>query len=258
MSMPISERAGRAARVAVCLVLPGILVACGGVGPFGAPTAPAPATVAVTAEQIVIAGPEGYCVDPTATRDSEDTGFVVMGNCAAIANSRRADQPVTPAVLTAAVSAPSDGGRLSDSLEELDDFFRSPDGLVLLSRAGDPETVTVLDSAVEGDVFLLHATDRSEGAIEGVQQEYWRAYLDVGSRIATLSVIALEDSTLSREDSLATLRDFVQAVQIANIGTTDAPPVALEPVAPVQSAPENLPLETRPLFNVGLFRRILG
>lgn len=258
MSMPISDRAGRAARIAACLVLPGVLAACGGIGPIGGPPAPAPANVAVTAERVVIAGPAGYCVDPTATRDADDTGFVVMGNCAAISNSRRADQPDTPAVLTAAVSAPSDGGRLADSLDELGDFFRSPDGLVLLSRAGDAGTVTILDSVVEGDVFLLHATDRSDGAIDGVQQDYWRAYLDVGSRIATLSVIALEDSTMSREDSLATLRDFVQAVQIANSATPDAPPVMRQPVAPVQSAPENLPLDSRPLFNVGLFRRILG
>lgn len=267
MSTRIFDPYRQAARVAACLLICAGLAGCGGRGggiSLGPRPAPAPAEIAVTAEQIVITGPAGYCVDPTATRNSDDTGFVLLGNCAAIANSRRAGQPITPAVLTAAVSEPSDGGRLADSLLELDGFFRSDDGRRLLSRSGEAETVAVLDTLVDGDVFLLQATDSSDGAIEGVQNEYWRAYMDVGTRIATLSVIALEDSTLSREDSLTTLRGFVQAVQGANTGEPAVPVAQPAPVAPQpsrqpeRSTPRNLPLDTGPLFNVGLFRRILG
>lgn len=271
MSTPIFKTYRQTAHVAVCLLLCAGLAACGGRGGgigLGPRPAPAPAEIAVTSEQIVITGPAGYCVDPTSTRNSDDTGFVLLGNCAAIANSRRAGQPVVPAVLTAAVSEPSEGGRLADSLFDLEGFFRSDDGRRLLSRSGEAETVAVLDAMVDGEVFLLHATDSSAGAIEGVQSDYWRAYMDVGTRIATLSVIALEDSTLSREDSLTTLRDFVQAVQGANTGEPGAPFVQSAPVEPEpepersrqpqRSTPRNLPLDAAPLFNVGLFRRILG
>jgi len=251
MSTPISDIFGQAARIAACLVALAGLTACGA----GLGIRPAPPEIAVTADRIAIAGPEGFCVDPTATRETDDTGFVLLGNCAAIANSRRAAQPATPAVLTAAVSAPSDGGPLADSMAELDAFFRSEDGLRLVSRSGDPATVTVLDTAVEDTVFLLHAADTSAGAIAGVQDDYWRAYLDVGSRIVTLSVIGLEDRALSREESLATLRGFVQAVQGANAGpgNADAPPVA-----PVHTAPRNRAQDDGRLFPVGLLRRILG
>jgi hypothetical protein len=254
MSTPTFDTIGRAARAAACLLTCAFLAGCGGFGGFGGGP-PAPASVAVTADRIVVTGPEGYCVDPTATRDSGDTGFVLLGNCAAIANSRRAAQPATPAVLTAAVSEPSDGGQLAESMGELDAFFRSDDGLRLISRTGEAATVTVLDTAIEGDVFLLHAADTSAGAIEGVQGEYWRAYLDVGNRIATLSVIALEDRALSRDDSLTTLRDFVLAVQAANAGPTED---AAPPVAPVHTPPRNKLQRGGPLFNVGLFRRILS
>ncbi len=239
----------RAARAAACLVAVALLAGCGGVFLFGGGE-DAPTEVAVTRDLVVITGPEGYCVDPTATRNTEDTGFVLMGNCAAIANSRRVVQPATPAVLTAAVSEASEGGRLADSMADLDAFFRSDDGLRLISRAGDAETVTVLDTLVEGDVFLLHASDTSDGAIDGVQEEYWRAYLDIGNRLATLSVIALEDRALSRDESLETLRGFVTAVQQAN-----ADPAA---AGPVPVAPEAAPPGERRLFNFGWFRRILG
>lgn len=251
MSTPISDLTPRAALLAACL----FLSACsGGLGLWR--PAEAPASVSVTADRIVVTGPEGFCVDPTATRDTGDTGFALLGNCAAIANSRRAGEPQSPALLTAAISAPSEGGRLADSLPELDSFFRSPEGLALLSRAGDPASVQILETATVGDVFLLHASDTSAAAVEGVQSDYWRAYMDVGPRIATLSVLALEDRALDREQSLAILRSFVAAVQAANPGTPGFVPPP--PVAPAQASPRNLPLEADPLWNVGLFRRIFG
>ncbi|WP_439136814.1 hypothetical protein [Roseicyclus sp.] len=225
--------------------------------------------MAVTTDRIVISGPDGFCVDPTATRDSSDTSFVLLGNCAAISNSRRAAQPATPAVLTATVSAPSAEGRLSDSLQQLDGFFRSDEGLTLLSRSGDPAQVTILDTALDGGVFLLHADDTSADAISGVQSEYWRAYLDVGPRIATLSVLSLEERNLTREESLSLLLNFVRVVQGANLDVpiTAAPSQQEQPpqsdptdpsVAPVPAAPRNLRLDIPALWNVGLFRRILG
>lgn len=236
-----------------------LLAGCGG-GILFDPGADAPTQVAVTQDLVVVTGPEGYCVDPTATRNSEDTGFVLLGNCAAIANSRRVVQPAIPAVLTAAVAAPSAGGRLADSMADLDAFFRSEDGLRLISRASDPATVTILDTQIEGEAFLLHATDTSAGAIDGVQPDYWRAYLDIGDRLATLSVIALEDRALTREESLETLRGFIAAVRLANVPPAPGDPQTGPPVpaAPLDPPATSVPPEGRRLFNVGLIRRILG
>jgi hypothetical protein len=252
MSTPTSDLGPVSLLLIGCLALAG----CGGGGfGFGGGTE-APEQVALTRDRVIVTGPDGFCIDPTATRDTDDTGFALLGNCAAIANSRRAVQPQSPAVLTAAISAPSAGGRLADSLDDLDAFFRSQDGLTLLSRAGDPASVTVLDTATTRDAFLLHASDSSAGAIAGVQPDYWRAYLDVGPRIATLSVLALEDRALEREEALGILRTFVTAVQAAN--PEGAPGSATPPVAPAQASPQNLPLQQAPLWNVGFFRRIFG
>ncbi|WP_147450639.1 hypothetical protein [Rhodophyticola porphyridii] len=233
------------------------LSGCGGLGPWtGGNTSPAPAQVAVTTDQVVVAGPPGFCVDPTATQDRGITAFVLMGNCAAISNSRRAGQPAVPAVLTASISEPSDNGSLRESIPGLDEFFRSDEGLGLLSRSQDAGTVTVLDSFHQGDVYFLHARDTSEGPVEGVRAEYWRAYLDVGARIATLSVLGLNAQPVSDEASLATLREFAAAVSGANSGDP-----AFSEAVTVQTAPPPEAVVPRPagtLWNVGLFRRILG
>jgi S-methylmethionine-dependent homocysteine/selenocysteine methylase len=106
----------------------------------------------------------------------------------------------------------------------------------------------VIETLVEADQFLIHASDTSTGAMEGVAQDYWRAYFDMGSRIATLSVFALEGETVSREDSLNALRASSQSVRLANARTDTCCRSA---------APDG---EARPprggLFNVGLFRRV--
>jgi hypothetical protein len=230
--------------VAVLALLPGCIGGLGGGGTGGAP-----AQAVVTSDLIVITGPRGFCVDESATRAENDTAFVLLGNCAAISESRRADQPDVPVVLTAAISEASDGGSISESLSDLDAYFRSEDGRALLSRTQDAESVNVIETLVEADQFLIHASDTSTGAMEGVAQDYWRAYFDMGSRIATLSVFALEGETVSREDSLGALLGFVQSVRLAN--AADGAPVAGVP------PPTN---EARPprggLFNVGLFRRV--
>lgn len=226
-----------------------IIAGCGGGGislPGG--SANAPANVSVTSDMIVVTGPAGFCVDPASTRDQGDTAFVLLGNCAAIANSRDAPQPAVPALLTAAISAAGLGGEISANIPDLDTFFRSPEGRRLLSRTQDAVTVEVLATATEGDVFYLQARDTSDGPVDGVQRDYWRAYLDIGSRIATLSVLGLEDREVSDAQSRATLRQFVDALRAAN-----APGTAV--VAP---RPPGSLATGGPIWNIGLFRRIFG
>lgn len=204
----------------------------------------APRQVQVTADAVTITGPSGFCVDPTAVRDTGDTGFVLLGNCAAISGRARSGQPEIPAVLTAAVSAPSAGTGLGDNQGALEAYFRSEDGRALLSRSGDAGSVQVLDIRTQADMFLLHARDTSDGAMVGVANDYWRAYMEIGGRLATLSVLVLEDSQVSDAQALATLTQFAAAVQGANpaMGAADLPQGAEEALAPP--------------FRRGLFQRI--
>lgn len=232
-----------------------LLSACGrmGVGPSG--TAPVRA-VSVTSDLVTVTGPEGFCVDPDSTRDNGNTAFVLMGNCAVISGRRSAGQPSVQAILTASLSEADASQTLRGAIPDLDTFFASEEGRELLSRAGEADTVEVLDSFHQGDVFYLRARDSSASEIQDVSTDYWRSYLDVGDRIATLTVLGREDSPLPQDSSLQTLRAFTQAVQDANtVGSVPAP--AATPPRPAPAAtPAYEPRGT--LWNVGLFRRIMG
>ena len=248
MSTRISDRLRPLAVLAALALVPGCVAGLGGGGTGGAP-----AEAVVTSDMVVITGPPGFCIDETATRAESDTAFVLLGNCAAISNSRRAAQPEVPVVLTAAISEASDGGTISESLEDLDTYFRSEEGRQLLSRTQDPDSVTVIETLVEAERFMIHANDTSSGAMAGVAEDYWRVYFDLGSRIATLSVFALQGETVTREDSLITLRNFALTVSLANAGDGMAVDGTVAGTPPTATATP----ETRGgLFNVGLFRRI--
>ncbi len=216
---------------ALGLLAPLALAGCvGGLdlsGAFNFGGSPAPQRVEVTSDALVIAGPRGFCVDPTATRDDGETAFVLLGNCAAISGRARAPQPDVAAVLTAAISAPSQGATLTRSLPDLDDYFRSEDGRGLLSRTGDPDTVDILETRQSGAMFLLHARDTSAGALAGVAPDYWRAYMDLGSRVVTLSLLSLADPDLADATALATLTRFATAVRGAN-GAPEAAAIAAD------------------------------
>jgi len=242
--MPIFK--GGRLRLLSLVVLTAHLASCMSLGVGGDA---ASRSVQVTADAVTIAGPRGFCVDPDSTRNEGDTGFVLLGNCAVISERARARQPDIPAVLTAAVAARStDGNSLTETLDELDAFFRSDDGRALLSRSGDVDSVTILETRSAGDMFLLHARDTSSGAVAGVSQDYWRAYLDLGPRLATLSVLALADQNVSDEDALATLIAFAEAVRAANTGLDTATGTAQLPQAQTQAGGG--------LFQGGLFGRI--
>ena len=202
--------------------------------------------VALTDDRIMLVGPRGFCIDPSETRNTGPDGFAVFGNCAGLSGSRFTRQPQAPAVLTGAISEPSDEGGISASLATLPAFFRSPDGARLLSRAGDPETVEVLQSFVAGDVFYLRASDSSPGSVPGVQDTYWRAYFDLGPRIITLSVLALEGEATDEAAQLSVLESFVSETSAANPTGGSA-----ESAAPAEAGGSGL-------FNSGIFRRILS
>jgi hypothetical protein len=166
---------------------------------------------------------------------------------------------------------------LADSMAELDTFFRSEDGLAPDQPRGRSRTVTILDTQPWMGMFLAACLRHQRrlpltacSPITGVPISM------SATGIATLSVLALEDRALSRDDSLATLRAFVSAVRAANPdpGAPALPPASgglppgqgiplapgqpvLAPV-PVAQPPQTFPPEGQRLFNVGLFRRIFA
>ena len=205
-----------------------VLAACdGGLGLFGA----ASRAVQVAQGSITIAGPPGYCVDPSATRETENGAFVLLGSCASIANSARAPSPDIAGALTASVSVEGNGG-VAAALDRLGVFFKSDPGRAALARNGRAVSVTVLSAEISDEVFILKVRDASPNSVSGLAPDYWRALFDLRGRIVTLSVNAFWDKPMSDGVGRATLAEFVARVRAENPALADSlVDPALEPAA---------------------------
>ena len=210
-----------AGRMLVLLVA-GLLAGCDEIplpqdGATVAVAASAPRRIGVSNRQVVISGPEGYCIDKAAARDGAGGAFVLLGSCAALAQSAAEPKPSVPAVLTATVSPPG-AEPVGGQLAELNRFFLSPEGRAALSRSGRGQSVAVLQAWGSGPVFFLVANDTSPTGAQKLQQTFWRAVLDVKGRIVTLNVAGLRAQPLGPAAGRATLEAFVRQIQRENRG----------------------------------------
>lgn len=179
------------------------------------PGEPAQREVTVSRSAVTIAGPSGFCVDPTTLRDETESAFVLLGNCAAIARAPRQPQPQVRALLTAAVQ---ELGTVSirEQGAQVAAFLKTEEGRALLSRSGDAASVGILNTRKSGDVLYLHAYDKSPGYAPGMSAEQWRAMFDVDGAIVSLTVLGFEDDPLSADAGMATVREFASIIRREN------------------------------------------
>lgn len=212
-----SLRRGAGRSLAWLVLLPVLLSAC-------VPGGPATVTraMAVSGGSVVVAGPPGYCIDRSVSRDKPDGAFVLFGTCAALSGSRAAGQPASPALLTVSVSpGASDGQTFAESLPALASFMRSVPGRAALSRSGDAAQVSVEDIRIKGDVMFLRVRDRSAASDRPVEPEYWRAILRVEEHIVTLTALSPSERPVAATERLRALEALVRAMRAANKdGTT--------------------------------------
>lgn len=168
-----------------------------------------PASVPVLDGALIVAGPNAYCVDDEATRESDRQAFVLLARC-------RAGRQPSP-VLSATVSgqaAPGSGSRAE--LQLLADFLASSAGRAQLSRSGDAGAVRIEQQLLQDGALWLRIHD--EGNPETLHPAYWRAIMPLAERVVTLSVMSARDHPVGSEAELRALRDFVASMRAANGG----------------------------------------
>lgn len=252
------------AAFAVCLCVS--LAACGGGFRTGAPsgaatastggklfTRSAPERIVASGTDVTIAGPQGYCVDKSASRKGDGSSFMLLGNCAAISKNKRAAQPRQMAVLSASVGDAQEGPGLAGQTQQLDTFFRSDQGRGLIAKSGQAADVEVIDSYFRNDTYFLRARETG-GAAPELGPERWRAVMLINQRLVSLSVMEVAGSPLSPDAGLTLVTGFANAVRAANASGTGPAPVA--PVATVPVTPA--PIEPKPTLNIGLFRKLFS
>ncbi len=148
----------------------------------------------------VIAGANGWCIDPSVSRPADDTAVVVLGSCAAIGQNALAPTPDVPGVVTVSIEQP---GAAAPTPEQLESFFVSETGRAALARDGNASSVEILETSADDDRLILYTADQS--ALSGASPRTWRALFDLGGRFVSVSLYGLEDQPFEPEDGRAAL-----------------------------------------------------
>ncbi len=175
--------------------------------------------VSVAGNQVTVAGPNGYCVDRSATRARLQPAFVMMASCAAVSRNADAPAPRVPALLTATVAqepAPTPASQIE--IEQMRAFFASSPGRAALARDGRPDSVEILDMFRQSDVFFIHASDQSAAAETNLRDDYWRAIFDVNGRTVSASLFVFRNRPISDDAGLSTLNEFASRIRAASGG----------------------------------------
>ena len=165
------------------------------------------------ADGLIVAGTRGWCIDKRTSRLRAATPVVVLGSCAAIARNARAPRPDIPGVVT--VSVDDQAGGLP-SPEVLEQFVASDAGRAVLARDGRPESVEILETRQQSDLFLIHVEDRSGKQAPGAAQRYWRALFELDGRFVTLSLVSPDDQPIDAEAGFDTLVAQASRMRAAN------------------------------------------
>jgi hypothetical protein len=161
---------------------------------------------------IVVAAPNGYCIDPGGVLESNGTALALIGRCSS--------GTAQAAILTVAVGGPGSGQGLQGGQANLATFFATQDGRRALSRSGDFASVTVREIGVKGDAVLIHLTDVSPNSEAPGQTESWRAILPVSGRLVSLTVTGAGNAALSPQQGKDLLTAFVSRMKAANPGAS--------------------------------------
>jgi hypothetical protein len=158
----------------------------------------------------VVAAPPGFCIDPASSRIGQQSGTVLLAECAVLEGRKREGS-----VLLAATVAPVPADGVPPSAPALSlGAITGEAGRAALSRSGRAASVSIIEARAEGSALLVHLADDAPFAGRAVAPEYRRAFVVLGGRAVALSALAPAGSDPAELEPR--LRAFLAALGAAN------------------------------------------
>jgi len=144
---------------------------------------------------VVVAGPEGYCLDPETTTSRRGRGFAVIASCRILSQGRTgADVP--PVIVTVTVG-PRGGN------ETL------PTGVDLATAANG----VLLDSGERDGLVTVHLASRDPMPFDDSSTRYWRGAFWQNGHLVGLALYAPEGSPFTEARGARMLRDVTATIR---------------------------------------------
>ncbi len=164
-------------------------------------------SVAVLGGAVTVAGPEGWCVDTGATRETGEQAFVLLVRCR---GGRR--QPVLSVTITD-IRVPA--GDRAAQLAGLVEFLQTDAGRGQLSRRGRADEVTIRSHRIDGGALWLDLADT--GNPDSFGPDYWRVVMPLAGRLVTLSAMSPAGAPSPPEAGAEALEGLIGVLRRRNL-----------------------------------------
>ena len=164
-------------------------------------------SVAVLGGAITVAGPDGWCVDPRATRETGDQAFVLLVRC----RGGRGEPVLSVTVSDIRVPA----GDRATQLSGLVEFVLTDAGRGQLSRRGRTDEVTIRSHRIVDGALWLDLSDT--GNPDTLEPGYLRVVLPLAGRLVTLSAMSPVASPSTPQAGAEALEGLIAVLRRRNL-----------------------------------------
>lgn len=188
----------------------------GGLGIFSSlrrPMGPVLISAQAANGDVVIRGPEDYCIEGRSLKSDAERSFALLARCDILSGGEMGS-PVALALLTATVT-PYDA--------EL------PDAQAL---ARDMAALEVLEYLDRGDVRLLHLGQGGDSLVRSADPRQWRAVFTLNGHAVTLAAYGPRDSAVAKAGGRSLLLAMARAIRAASPDSPGATTAELTTAAP--------------------------
>lgn len=166
---------------------------------------------------VVVRGPEGYCVDRRSLRREETSGFALLASCEALSGVR--GQPVEPVLMTVSV-LPGGPGTPRPGATEI---------AALMAPA------RVLAAFEDADLALVHFASGGDGVLPDGDARHWRGGMIVNGYLVGLALYAREGGVMAGGDGRRLLTELSRSIRRASPDRAAGGPAGASPARPAGS-----------------------
>lgn len=181
-------------------------------------SSPSRTVFAAKGQQVVIAPASGFCVTEESLNVSGTAAFALVSDCAA----REIHARAFPGILTVSVSGDPmipPGSTADTAINGLIGFLAGDAGEALLGRGGDAGQVSLEEMRRVGDGLYVLVRDGDTTPLPVLHPRFWRAFVELGGRMAMITVSGFRAAPVEPEQMLAFLVAQVVALKQANEAT---------------------------------------
>lgn len=166
---------------------------------------------------VVVRGPEGYCIDRRSLRLKRDGGFALLASCEALSGVR--GEAVEPVLMTVSVLPGAPGATRPGAAE-----------IAALMAPAE-----VLATHEDAGLALVHFASGGEQVLPGGDARYWRGGMVVNGHLVGLALYAREGGKMAGKGGRRLVSDLARGIRRASPRRPVAAPAAMPAPAPVRA-----------------------